>query len=580
MERLVSHSRTQQGKNVSSGNTTSPIPQERRFLGGNGTEVDGQRTSSSFGTRGGDVFFAGSVPLNPTGTGFVLGNTGKFSGKLSGNKIPFSGHPEESSLHFSGFFQTGVKKKVQSLIRQRELQSLQPIIKNINALEPSVQALSDAQLIQKTSEFKTKLATKLGKPLDAIDFVKDATVVQAALNEILPEAFAVVREASVRVMKMRPFDVQMMAGVALHQNKVIEMKTGEGKTLTSVMPIYLNALLGKGVHVVTANDYLAKRDAEEMGQVFNFLGLSVGVTLAQQPKEEKRKAYQADITYGTNSEFGFDYLRDHLTARTSEEKAQRGFFFAIVDEADSILIDEARTPLIISGSSQASNDDIGMYQKFAKVVAELVKDRDYELDEKKKLVKLTEEGIDRAELMMGEKLGEPTSGTLFALNQSLRAKEFYHLNIDYLIQNGEVMIVDEFTGRVSQGRRWSEGLHLAIECKEQLAGHPVKIQGEHETDASVTYQNFFRLYPKLAGMTGTAITEAEEFLEVYGLPALDIPTNKPYIQKREPDVFTNSLEKKFKAVAEDIAQVHQTKRPILVGTGSIEDSETLSQLLT
>lgn len=489
-------------------------------------------------------------------------------------KPPFA---ERFQPQFGGF----IADKLQNYYNRAELTKMAPALKKINELEATVkpEVLSDEALKAKTTEFKNRLVEILGKPLDQLNPQTEAPAIQAALNEIMPEVYAVAREACQRTLHMRPYDVQMMAGIALHQSKTVEMKTGEGKTLSAVMPIYLNALLGRGAHVVTANEYLAKRDAEEMGQVYKALGLSVGVITEQQSKADKRQAYASDITYGTHSEFGFDYLRDHIGVFRPEDKVQRGFFYAIVDEADSILIDEARTPLIISAQSNGWMDTAKLFKETNRVAEQMIENVDYELDRKKQSIEITDEGLEKAEKLLGYKLNRRQNNPLFALSQSIRAKEFYHLDHQYVINDKKIKIVDEFTGRVSDGRRWSEGLHLAIECKEAMAGKDVEIQGETDTDASVTYQNFFRLYPKLGGMTGTAATDAQEFHKVFGIPVVVVPTNLPYIQEKLPDIYAPTRIEKFALVAQDVEAVHKTGRPILVGTGSIEDSEFLSAML-
>jgi preprotein translocase subunit SecA len=502
----------------------------------------------------------------------------QFSGGL---KLPSVQSRSLPAVQFGGAKIPLIGKYFDRLSGDRKIAQLKPVINQITALEAQVSNLSDEQLAAKTPEFKARLIKAVGKPLEKLDLnvAKDALALQAALDQILPEAFAVVREVANRQVKMRPYDVQMMAGLVLHQNKIAEMKTGEGKTLSAVMPVYLNAITGKGVHVVTANEYLAKRDAEEMSPVYKALGLSVGVIYSQQDKAEKKQAYASDITYGTHSEFGFDYLRDHIGTMRQEDRVQRDFFFAIVDEADNILIDEAKTPLIISATSEMQLAAQDQYRKMARVVNELSAPDDYEIDYGKQLVKLTDEGAVKAERLLGEALAAANKDNLFALTQSLKAKEFFHLDKHYVIENGEIVIVDHFTGRRAYGRRWSQGLHMAIECKEEFRGKEIRVQGETETDASITYQNYFRLYPKRSGMTGTAMTEEQEFLEVYGTPVVAIPTNRPYIQKTMPDVMLPNQETKFDLVAREIKRVNETGQPILVGTASIEDSEKLSEML-
>jgi preprotein translocase subunit SecA len=435
------------------------------------------------------------------------------------------------------------------------------------SFEPALQALSDAQLRAKTDEFRGKLAAG------------------ATLEQLQPEAFAVVREAARRTLKMRHFDVQLVGGLALHQGKIAEMRTGEGKTLVATLPAYLNALPGKGVHVVTVNEYLAQRDADWMGPVFRFLGLTVGVIRGQQDSAEKRAAYACDITYGTNNEFGFDYLRDNLAFRL-EERVQRSLTYAIVDEVDSILIDEARTPLIISGPAEESTE---IYQQVNKLVPRLKRQAvedgpgDFSLDEKGKQVHLTEEGHERVEELMlesgllreGESLYDAANIRLMHhLNAALRAHAIYKRDVEYIVRNGEVIIVDEFTGRTMVGRRWSDGLHQAVEAKEG-----VKVREENQTVASITFQNYFRLYKKLAGMTGTADTEAPEFLQIYGLEVVVIPTHRPMIRKDNADFVYLTAADKFAAIIADIRDCATRQQPVLVGTTSIETSEYLAGLL-
>jgi preprotein translocase subunit SecA len=436
----------------------------------------------------------------------------------------------------------------------KTVRRLRAIADHINGLEADVCGLSDADLRAKTEEFRSRHAK--GESLD----------------DLLPETFAVVREAAKRTLGQRHFDVQLMGGAALHLGNVAEMRTGEGKTLTCVLPAYLNALAGKGVHVVTVNDYLAKRDAEWMGRVHRFLGLSVGVILSQMTPDERRTAYHADITYGTNNEFGFDYLRDNM-AWSLADCVQRGHSYAIVDEVDSILIDEARTPLIISGPADQSSR---WYGEFARLAPMLKRDVHYEVDERKRTVGVTEEGVALIEDQLGiENLYEAANTPLVGyLNNALKAKELYTRDKDYIVRNGEVLIVDEFTGRVLHGRRYNEGMHQAIEAKEK-----VEIKAENQTLATITLQNYFRLYEKLAGMTGTAQTEAAELLQIYKLGVVSIPTNKPMIRKDHGDLVYKTEEAKFKAVVTDIAERHTKGQPILVGTASVERSEYLSKAL-
>jgi preprotein translocase subunit SecA len=437
---------------------------------------------------------------------------------------------------------------------KKELARLAEITKLVNAREAELKSLSDDELRAKTEEFRKRLAD--GQTLD----------------DILPEAFAVVREASVRTLGMRHFDEQVMGGIALHEGKISEMKTGEGKTLAATMPVYLNALEDKGVHVVTVNDYLARRDADWMGAIYRFLGMSVGCILHGQTFEERKKAYACDITYGTNNEYGFDYLRDNMVLR-AEDMVQRDLHYAIIDEVDSILIDEARTPLIISGSGEESTE---LYSKFASIVPRLKHDEDFTIDEKAKTVAITENGVEKVEKILGvENLYDPENiGLTHHLNQALRAQFIMKRDVDYVVKDGEVIIVDEFTGRLMPGRRYSNGLHQAIEAKEN-----VKVAAENRTLASITFQNYFRMYKKLAGMTGTAKTEAEEFLKIYGLRVVEIPTHKPMIRTDYPDVIYKTEVAKYKAVIEEIKEMYAKKRPVLVGTISIERSELLSELL-
>ena len=454
---------------------------------------------------------------------------------------------------------------------ERKVKSIQGIIDHINALEPQFEQLSDEQLRAKTDEFKAILA----KRPTSEDFNTDRKLEKEALDKILPEAFATVREAGKRVLNMRHFDVQLIGGYFLHNGHIAEMRTGEGKTLVATLPAYLNALTGKGVHVITVNDYLAKRDSEWMGKIYKFLGLSVGVILSGGRTADdfaaKKAAYDCDITYGTNNEFGFDYLRDNM-AGSLEMLVQRPYNYAIIDEVDSILIDEARTPLIISGRLEKSAE---LYQLMAKIAPQMQKDKDYEVDEKNKNIILTEEGIDHAQELLNIKdLFDINTQYAHHLLQALKAKELFVKDTDYVVKNGEVMIVDEFTGRLMEGRRWSDGLHQAVEAKEG-----VKIQDETQTLASITFQNLFRLYPKLSGMTGTAMTEEAEFGKIYNLEVTTIPTNKPDIRINYPDVIYKTERAKYNAVVDDIIKMHKIGRPVLVGTISIEKSEYVSALL-
>lgn len=436
----------------------------------------------------------------------------------------------------------------------REIKRLRQKVEIINELEPKFQILSDTELRGKTAEFKQRLAK--GETLD----------------DLLPEAFATVREAARRVIGQRHFDVQLIGGMVLHEGKIAEMKTGEGKTLVATLPVYLNALTGKGVHVVTVNDYLARYQGEWMGRIYRFLGLSVGVILHDLTPAERRAAYNSDITYGTNNEFGFDYLRDNMAFEVSE-MVQRELNYAIVDEVDSILIDEARTPLIISGQAEESNE---LYYKFARIVPKLRNEEDYTIDEKAKTIAVTEAGVAKVEQMLHvENLYDDENTELVHhLNQALRAKELMKRDRDYVVKDGEVIIVDEFTGRLMFGRRYSDGLHQAIEAKEG-----VKIERESQTLATITFQNYFRMYKKLAGMTGTAETEEAEFRKIYNLPVIVIPTNLPMIRIDYPDVVYKTESGKFKAIVDEIVEIHKTGRPILVGTISIEKSELLSAML-
>ncbi|MFN8037100.1 MAG: preprotein translocase subunit SecA [Acidimicrobiia bacterium] len=455
----------------------------------------------------------------------------------------------------------GLFQKVLHAGEGRKLKLVQSVVPEIAAFEAAMQARSDAELRALSDSFRDRVTqTREDKQADMLD-------------DLLPEAFALVREAASRVLGQRHYDVQLMGGAALHFGWVAEMKTGEGKTLVSTLPAYLNALAGRGVHLVTVNDYLAKRDAEWMGRVHRFLGLDVGLVIPDiEDWNAKREAYAAAITYGTNNEFGFDYLRDNM-AGSAEEQVQRKHYFAVVDEVDSILIDEARTPLIISGRSDDAQD---LYYKFARVVKGLQRERDYEVDEAKMTVVPTEDGIDRVESALGvdSLYDHVNQNFVHQLQAALRAKELYKRDVDYIVQAGEVKIVDEFTGRILEGRRWSEGLHQAVEAKEG-----VRIKEENQTLATVTLQNYFKLYEKLAGMTGTALTEAGEFAHTYDLPVVPIPTNKPMIRLDQSDLIYKTEAAKFQAVAEDIATRHEQGQPVLVGTISVEKSELLSRLL-
>jgi preprotein translocase subunit SecA len=447
----------------------------------------------------------------------------------------------------------GVLKKVFDP-NKRQLSRLEKIADQVDALGPEMAKLSDEQLRQKTEEFKARY--QQGESLD----------------DLLVEAFAVVREGAKRVLGLYPYKVQIMGGIVLHEGNIAEMKTGEGKTLTATMPVYLNALTGKGVHVVTVNEYLATRDATEMGKLYEFLGLTVGLNLSGMSREEKQAAYNADVTYGTNNEFGFDYLRDNMVLY-KEHIVQRPLHYAIIDEVDSILIDEARTPLIISGTAQKSTK---LYIQANAFVRTLKKDVDYTYDEKTKSVQLTEEGITKAEKAFGiDNLFDLKHVTLnHHINLALKAHVAMHRDVDYVVEDGKVVIVDPFTGRLMRGRRYSDGLHQAIEAKEGL-----EIQNESMTLATITFQNYFRMYEKLAGMTGTAKTEEEEFRNIYNMQVVVIPTNKPVIREDRPDLIFRTMEGKFRAVVEDIAQRHAKGQPVLVGTVSIETSELLSNML-
>jgi preprotein translocase subunit SecA len=445
-------------------------------------------------------------------------------------------------------------KRIFGSKNDRELKRLAPLVDAITALEPELRKLSDAELAAKTPQFKERLDQ--GEPLD----------------DLLPEAFAVVREASLRVLGLRPFDVQLIGGIVLHQGKIAEMKTGEGKTLVAVLPAYLNGLTGLGVHIVTVNDYLARRDTQWMGGIFTFLGMRVGTILHGLSDEERRWAYNADVTYGTNNEFGFDYLRDNMKFALGDY-VQRDFHYAIVDEVDSILIDEARTPLIISGPAEESTN---LYYILNRVVKQLKQDQDFTLDEKARSVLITEAGIAHAEKLLNiSNLYDPRHiEVLHHLNQGLKAHQLFKRDDEYIVKDGQVIIVDEFTGRLMPGRRYSDGLHQALEAKEG-----VRIENENQTLATITFQNYFRMYNKLAGMTGTADTEAEEFKKIYKLDVMIIPTHKKMIREDHPDVIYKTGEEKFQAAVEEIKDCHERGQPVLVGTTSIEKSEHLSKLL-
>ena len=449
----------------------------------------------------------------------------------------------------------GILKKIFGDPNEKEIKNIRVIVEKINSLEKDMQSLSSANLAAKTSEFKVRL--QKGETLD----------------DILPEAFAVVREASKRVTGMRHFDVQMIGGVVLHRGKIAEMRTGEGKTLVATAPVYLNALTGKGVHVVTVNDYLARRDSEDMGRIYKALGLSVGLIVHDMDFPDRKAAYAADITYGTNNEFGFDYLRDNMVV-DENQMVQRELNYCIVDEVDSILIDEARTPLIISGPGEKSTE---LYQVLAHVVANMEEGEDYTVDEKQKQVAPTEKGIAKAEKMLGiGNLYDNEHGVDYShqIMCALKAKALMHRDRDYVVKDGQVIIVDEFTGRLMFGRRFSEGLHQAIEAKEG-----VKVERESQTLATITFQNYFRMYNKLAGMTGTAKTEEQEFQKIYSLPVVVVPTNKPMIRVDYPDVIYKTRIAKYKAAVNEIEECHKSGRPVLVGTTSIAQSEELSAML-
>src|ERR687890_514944 len=436
----------------------------------------------------------------------------------------------------------------------RKVKVLQQRVEAVSALEPEIEKLSDSALREKTDEFRERLAG--GETID----------------DLLPDAFAVVREVSRRTLGMRPFDVQVMGGIVLHEGKIAEMKTGEGKTLAATMPVYLNALEGKGVHVVTVNDYLARRDAAWMGEIYTFLGLEVGLIQESMNFDERKIAYHSDITYGTNAQFGFDYLRDNI-ATSTDQLVQRELSFAIVDEVDSILVDEARTPLIISGMPETAAD---VYYRFAAIVPRLKSGEDYEVDEKKQQVAPTESGVEKVEKALGiENLYDDVNTNLVNhLNQALRAETLFHIDNEYIVTDGQVYIVDEFTGRVLEGRRYSEGLHQAIEAKEG-----VEIREENQTVATITIQNFFRMYDKLSGMTGTAATEADEFMHTYKMEVVSIPTHKDMVRDDRDDLVYKTEKAKFQAVADDIAERNKLGQPILVGTVSVDVSERLSTLL-
>lgn len=466
---------------------------------------------------------------------------------------------------------------------EREIKKLMPNVQQINALESEIQKLTDEQLRAKTEEFRRRIAERTA---GIEDDDEKRRIENEVLDEILPEAFAVVREAGRRVLNMRHFDVQLIGGMVLHSGRIAEMKTGEGKTLVATLPVYLNALPGRGVHVVTVNDYLAKRDSEWMGKIYTFLGLTVGVIIHDLSDEERRAAYAADVTYGTNNEFGFDYLRDNMKFDLAD-CVQRGHNFAIVDEVDSILIDEARTPLIISGASEESTDK---YARVNKIIPRLEKGEeiqgapgepsrhtgDYTIDEKHKTITVTDEGWEKVEQLLGiSNIADPENWDLkHHVETAIKAHALYRRDVEYVVKEGEVIIVDEFTGRLMPGRRWSDGLHQAVEAKEG-----VKIERENQTLATITFQNYFRMYKKLAGMTGTAETEAAEFDKIYKLEVVVIPTNRPLRRIENPDIVYRTEKEKYFAVADEIKRLHEKGQPILVGTTSIEKSERISDLL-
>jgi preprotein translocase subunit SecA len=485
--------------------------------------------------------------------------------------------------------------KVFGTRNEREVKRLLPRVEAINALEPEMQKLSDEQLRAKTDEFRKQIQERLAKIADEPDAdldrqrELDAQRLQATnevLDQILEEAFAVVREAGRRVLNMRHFDVQLIGGMVLHQGTISEMKTGEGKTLVATLPVYLNALSGRGVHVVTVNDYLAKRDSEWMGQLYRFLGLTVGVIVHDLDDQERREAYAADVTYGTNNEFGFDYLRDNMKFDL-KDCVQRGHNFAIVDEVDSILIDEARTPLIISGASEESTDK---YARVNRIIPRLEKGEeipgppgepaemtgDFVVDEKRRNATVTDIGWEKVEGLLGiGNIADPENWDLkHHVETAIKAHSLYHRDVEYVVKDGEVIIVDEFTGRLMPGRRWSDGLHQAVEAKEG-----VKIERENQTLATITFQNYFRMYKKLGGMTGTAETEATEFGKIYSLDVTVIPTNRPMRRVENPDLVYRTEKEKYFAAADEIQKLNEAGQPVLVGTTSIEKSERLSDLL-
>ena len=463
---------------------------------------------------------------------------------------------------------------------ERDVKKLVPVVAQINALEPTISEMTEEQLRAKTVEFRGRLkpvvehldSAKKEVPRDEMTVAGAKQDLQAALQDLLPEAFAVCREAAKRTLNMRHFDTQLMGGMVLHQGKISEMKTGEGKTLVATLPVYLNALTGRGVHVVTVNDYLARRDSDWMGRVYKFLGLSVGVIQNPHGDKERQQAYACDVTYGTNNEFGFDYLRDNMKFEL-ESMVQRDHVYAIVDEVDSILIDEARTPLIISGPSEESVDK---YYQVDRIIPKLKKDTDFQIDEKQHTAVLTEEGVAHAEKLLGvDNLYDPVNMELLhGVTQAVRAHSLYKKDVEYLVKDGEVIIIDEFTGRLMPGRRWSDGLHQAVEAREG-----VRIEAENQTLATITFQNLFRMYEKLAGMTGTADTEAAEFDKIYKLEVVVIPPNKPMIRNDQPDLVYRTEREKFEAITSEIKDMQAKGQPALVGTISVEKSEQLSSML-
>jgi preprotein translocase subunit SecA len=473
--------------------------------------------------------------------------------------------------------------KVFGTSNEREIKRILPRVDEINSFEPAMKQLTDEQLRAKTEEFRQRIRERADAIEDADQ--KDQEL-KTVLDEILPEAFAVVREAGWRVLQMRHFDVQLIGGVVLHQGKIAEMKTGEGKTLVATLPVYLNALSGRGVHVVTVNDYLAKRDSEWMGKLYTFLGLSVGVIVHDLDDVQRREAYASDVTYGTNNEFGFDYLRDNMKFDL-KDCVQRGHNFGIVDEVDSILIDEARTPLIISGQSEESTDK---YYKVNRIIPQLemgeeidrglgedkVLTGDYVVDEKHRTITVTDTGWEKVERLLGiGNIADPENWDLkHHVDTAIKAHALYRRDVEYVVKDGEVLIVDEFTGRLMPGRRWSDGLHQAVEAKEN-----VKIERENQTLATVTFQNYFRMYKKLAGMTGTAETEAAEFDKIYKLEVVVIPTNQPLLRIENSDVVYRTEKEKYFAASDEIIRLAETGQPVLVGTTSVEKSERLSELL-